>query len=372
MAEICFFLSHQPNPRFVKQINYFAESEGTNVTLLHFTRENLANLNNELHENVTVFSLPVISDGDYFSRIIIYLKAIRLVKDFIKKTSPQYMILNNIDMLILYKAVSMFIFGVRKPEIIMEISDLREFVFKTSLSARLLGNIEKHLYQRLVTKIITTSARFFEYHHSRFFNGPWFLLENKPLKKNLPAFQQDTAASNVVTVGIIGLLLRGEEYKTLFQVIRDLPGYRVEVWGKGKDQTVVENCALSNDNVVYYGPYNFFIDAARIYNSVDIIYCVYKTSEAPSNNSLALPNKLYEAMYFKTPIIASEGTYLGEIVKEKNIGYCVKSLDENSLLACLTDFKKNKNRFKQSFDKLSESAFLADEDYSELKKFIFS
>ena len=34
------------------------------------------------------------------------------------------------------------------------------------------------------------------------------------------------------------------------------------------------------------------------------------------NNKLALPNKLYEAMYFKVPIITSRHTFLGEIVKK--------------------------------------------------------
>lgn len=39
------------------------------------------------------------------------------------------------------------------------------------------------------------------------------------------------------------------------------------------------------------------------------------------------PNKIYESIYFETPIIVSEGCFLGEKVKKLNIGYTVNALN---------------------------------------------
>ena len=40
------------------------------------------------------------------------------------------------------------------------------------------------------------------------------------------------------------------------------------------------------------------------------------------------PNKLYEAMFFDTPIIVSPQTYIGKKVKSLNVGFEIDSYDE--------------------------------------------
>ena len=62
-------------------------------------------------------------------------------------------------------------------------------------------------------------------------------------------------------------------------------------------------------------------DKPEIYKDIDIINALY------GNESLevqtALPNKLYDAIVFKKPMIVSKGTYLSELVEKYKIGIAV-------------------------------------------------
>lgn len=67
-----------------------------------------------------------------------------------------------------------------------------------------------------------------------------------------------------------------------------------------------------------------------IYSEIDFVYSVYDSLQP--NVRLALPNKLYEGVLFKTPIIVSDNTYLSTLVCESKIGFKVNEL-------CFEDFK---------------------------------
>lgn len=57
----------------------------------------------------------------------------------------------------------------------------------------------------------------------------------------------------------------------------------------------------------------------------------------------AIPNRLYDALIFKKPIIASKGTFLGEVVEKNRLGIAVE-LNIQSI-------KKEVNNYVQNFDK---------------------
>ena len=45
----------------------------------------------------------------------------------------------------------------------------------------------------------------------------------------------------------------------------------------------------------------------------------------------AEPNKLYEAMYFETPIVVSAGTFLEKRVKTYGIGYAIDAMNDTEV-----------------------------------------
>jgi glycosyltransferase involved in cell wall biosynthesis len=94
----------------------------------------------------------------------------------------------------------------------------------------------------------------------------------------------------------------------------------------------------------------------------------YDTTNGSLNNKIALPNKLYEAMYFQVPIITSKGTYLGELVDEYGIGNIVKCCDKEELLNTMTSM--NTNIILKNFYELGDSLYLGDKDYEKLEEYM--
>lgn len=92
-------------------------------------------------------------------------------------------------------------------------------------------------------------------------------------------------------------------------------------------------------------------DKPQIYRDIDIINSLY--GDFSLEVTTAVPNRLYDALLFKKPIIVSKGTYLAEIVINKGIGIAVdiNNDDVNDLIVNYVksinynDFVKNANVF---------------------------
>ena len=95
-----FLLSHQPNPRIVKQLNFF--SSYFNITLIFFKRENLVNLNKIIDPRVTIISLQKIPDSKILTRLVTYIKSFFKLKRLFNKESFDYVMINNIDTFFLF------------------------------------------------------------------------------------------------------------------------------------------------------------------------------------------------------------------------------------------------------------------------------
>lgn len=82
----------------------------------------------------------------------------------------------------------------------------------------------------------------------------------------------------------------------------------------------------SYPNIVFHGLFKNPDDLPSIYASMDFCVCNYDITGV--NPRYAEPNKLYEAMFFDTPIIVSPQTYIGKKVKSLNVGFEIDSYDE--------------------------------------------
>lgn len=365
--KILFFLSHQPNPRFVKQINYLSRND-FDVTLYCFKRKTLADLNSSINEEVKIYDLGMIPNfSNPIKRISKYIYTVKKLKSIVKKKTYDFVILNNIDILLLY----LFSKSKSNTEIIIEISDLREYVFKNNLQSRFLRYLEEKLYKNYVDKLIVTSKKYYSYHYSGFFDGDVFVLENKLLSKELKLQDNNTkTASKKIRIGIVGLLLRKNEYVKLFETYKDNLNVEIHIHGTGEFEKLIEKYSEDYENIIYHGKYNAFLDTQRIYNSIDIIYLVYESNDKNKNNILALPNKLYESIFYKVPILCSKGTYLGEIVDKYKIGCQIDYLKDREIEEAVNKIKNNRNSFITNINRVPNEVFLADEDYKKLKKFL--
>ena len=362
---VLFIISHQPNPRFIKQINYFAQN-GFEVSVVYFYREYLADLNSNIDDKVNMHLLSTIENGQYFRRIGIYLKSMVQLKKLLEKIQPNKVILTNTDILLL------LIFNRIKrytKTIIMEISDMPSYTFSHSFIGKIQRFMDKIFLSRYVSKMIYTSPKFYDFYYRDKFKGDIFILENKPLKSMIPA-KLSKKKNDKVIIGIVGLLQYINPYKALFEAIQERDDVEVYIYGKGTYQSEIESYAKKYSNIKYFGAYNFFKDIASIYSSLDMVYISYDTTLGDKNMELALPNKLYEAMAFNVPIVATKDTYLAQRVDENKIGYVIECCNRKDILQSIERYGNEKDRFGLSFDKIDLNSYMADNDYKKLIEFI--
>lgn len=362
-TNLLFFISHQPNPRFIKQINYFSQN-GFTVSVIYFQRDYLTNLNDNINKEVKLYLLDKIENGKYIERIAIYLKCVFKLKFLLNIIKPNKIIITNIDLLFL-----LILNNVKEytDDIIMEISDLRSYTFNNNLTDKIQQLIDSVILDKYISKLILTSPKFYEFYYAKKFKGKYFILENKPLSTMLPE-KIEKRQNQKLIIGIVGLLLDGKPHKALFEYAKDKNNIEVHIYGKGIFEQQAKDYAKNYKNIKYFGEYDFFKDISKIYASLDILYMSYDTTQNDLNISLALPNKLYEAMYFGVPIITTKDTYLAQRVKEYNIGFTVECCNLNDIRDAI-NYLEESNICKKFYN-IASTDYIADSDYSQLIQFI--
>lgn len=366
-----FFLSHQPNPRFIKQINYLAESN--RVSVIYFSRSTLPDLNSNIAGGANCYSVGQIeSSGRYLSRLVSYAKAMGALWRCRRRVRTDVVIVNNIDVLLL--EVALRALTLRPARVVLEVSDLLQYVFARGMAAKLFRTIDQALVRLFVDRLIVTSRKYYDVYYATFFRGPQLELENKPLRKNVPPRVDRAAHGGRTIIGVVGLIYQAAPIQALFDAVKDDDSVEVQIYGRLYDaqnsKALIESYCARQRNIVFKGGYDFFKDAARIYGGLDLLYVSYDTADSMLNNRVALPNKLYEAMYFRVPIIASKGTYLAERVMAAGIGY---EIDCGSVAQIRDILKSHPGRvegFEQAFQALPPEAYFADDDYEVFSRFV--
>lgn len=130
-----------------------------------------------------------------------------------------------------------------------------------------------------------------------------------------------------LTIGFVGLVRYDNENKKLIDQFKNHDGYRLLYVGKKYiESTIEEYCKNEGIANVKFSEEFKNEDKPKIYEEIDIINAIYgnETYEVTT----ALPNKLYDCLIFKRPMIVSSGTYLAEVVEKYNLGIAVNKDDD--------------------------------------------
>ncbi len=111
-------------------------------------------------------------------------------------------------------------------------------------------------------------------------------------------------------------------------------GARLVVAGHGPDEATLVPLIRSSPAAQYLGtlPYE---EVLRWTASCHVVAALY--DPAIPNNRWTSPNKLFEAMMLKRPLLTNEGTSLGEFVREKGLGAVARYGDLESVAQALED-----------------------------------
>lgn len=127
---------------------------------------------------------------------------------------------------------------------------------------------------------------------------------------------------NPVSIGFVGSVRYQHENMQLIDSLKDNKKYELLFIG-----SIVNGCNLKSicedkkiRNVFFDGKFNN-IDKPKIYKNIDMINSIY--GNFSMEVTTAVPNRYYDALLFKKPIITSKGTYLSELVENRGLGISI-------------------------------------------------
>lgn len=326
------------------------EKNGIDYRVVYWNRDK--NGENSFFEKEIYFNLKCANGGNKLKKIVKMLKYALFIRGKLKN--------NDYDKAIILTTVP----GIFTFDILLlkykdkYIYDIRDFTNENNI---LYYFLEKKIIQNSFQTVISSPGfKYFlpkEYTYKIAHN---ISNESDKIECNKEIFKNDK-----VVIGFVGNI-RYEEENT--QLIKGLNGYNkfsFEFWGKINKDFSKEKILKENPEILFHGPYTN-VDKPFIYENIDFINAIYgnETLEVTT----ALPNRLYDALIFKKPILTSKGTYLGEIVEKNNIGIAVDFLNDD-LYDVISNYIHKFNEV-EFIDKCNELLSIYLDEQKELKRTI--
>lgn len=303
--------------------------QGVEVEVYGFTREaDNGSIRNSDYYNPIVIGHVLPS---YKTRIKTYYTAIkRLLK--LKKDENCVFYLFGLDIAIFFALLG------RKNKYIYEEADL----VYTYTSNKYVKSVYKFIDEYVIRKshlTAVTSEGFIKYHYGNKCPDNVIIVPNRLNKSVLDVFSnQIIKQRNKLTYGFVG----APRFKSIHNFIKvfceNFPDREFHVYG-GPIREDFEDLRRF-PNCIFHGKFSSPKDLPEIYSSIDLVLCTYDSEF--ENVQYAEPNKIYESIYFETPIIVSTNTFLAEKVKKLKIGYPVNALDDEEIKSFVNNlsFKK--------------------------------
>lgn len=203
---------------------------------------------------------------------------------------------------------------------------------------------EKKLFNRVLEKMIFSKSKMIVISSKGFkkwmpsINIPVYTVHNMPLdfeKYLLSDWRSDNCRIVIVYIGYVNYY---QVNTKLIDILRGNPKYALQYSGK-----IAASCPLKDyvgkdeTDVTFTGPYSND-DKAKLYKQIDMINAIYGSKSLLVTT--ALPNKLYDAVLYRKPIIAAKGTYLAEIVEAEGIGLAV-DMEKDDIISELNKYWDN-------------------------------
>lgn len=342
---IIFILYSIEQQRCHKRINEFID-HGYQVKVYAFSRKLSCK-----KCNYTGYDVEVIGE---FSNTVSYFKRIGIIRKGIKMVMKENRRYNGIFYLFNLDIASIAYWMIDKPYIYEE-SDLTHTYISNVLLRKGLDVLDKHIINRSLQTVFTSEG-FVKYHFKEFHPNNIWVIPNRlnPQVQEYPLIPKRKLMLEHIHFGFVGKI-RGKALANFTKVIAEyFPQHEMHFFGGCDDCNLpVFEPFRKYKNIFFHGPFLNPQDLGKVYSQVDIVISTY---DAHFDNVLyAEPNKIYEAIYFETPILVSVGTFLAEKVSKLGIGFDVDALNDEAvcrLVNGLTAEKiKDKVQHAASIDK---------------------
>jgi glycosyltransferase involved in cell wall biosynthesis len=339
---ITFVLGKFPNPRIKKRIEL--EKEIGTVSLICW---NMGGINYNFYEkDVEIYSIDVKANRtNPLKRIIPTLKFMNKSIKRLFELSPQILHVENIDML--FVSIVYYFLKSDKPKIIYEVADLHNLIVGESNTIvrkaikKCLRWAEKKMCKR-ISFLIITSERFYDVYYKQILNKEKVIF--MPNMPDLKAFNKFKKKDNgTFTIGFVGSIRYYDQMKLLIEASHNKEVNLIFAGFSHNKKFYLE--FEDRSDIDFIGQFDYDNDIAEIYSKLDCVYSVYDADD--NNVKVALPNKLYEAIYCELPIIVAKGTYLSEIVTEMGVGVSISHNSQEELEMVIDKLSKDTDFYNE-------------------------
>ena len=328
--KIVFFIHSIQVQRCIKRIEDFI-NHGFEVDVYGFDRKI------DIHSVSKLYTIKIIgtfrNTDSYISRMSMMYKAIVNTKKKYKNQNVLYYYFG-FDVGLLGTS-----FSLASKNYFFEESDLIHTKFRFNFLNSFLELIDKRIIQKSFETIFTSEG-FEKFHFGDNKLDNVTIIPNRVNKRILQCdkIEKQSFDINHLKFGLVG----GARYRSAVVfasvVAEFFPQHEFHFFGY-VTRFIDEFDKLKKfQNIYFHGVFANPDDLYKVYSQVDLVIATYDATSL--NVRFAEPNKLYDSIYFETPIIVSKDTFLSSKVDKLGIGFCVNALNQKELKSFIQKLKK--------------------------------
>lgn len=331
--KIVFIINSISAQRCIKRIEEFI-ANGYEVDVYGFSR------NMDIHikyENFIINQIGSFNNNTSFiNRMPILMKGIKGVLRKYKKNKDVIFYLFQLDIALVFRLLC------NNKRYFYEESDLMHTYINNSIIKLSLEYIDKRIIKESLISIFTSEG-FLNYHYGKEWPDNVYILPNKLNTRieKINSMPKQGIKYDKLKIGFVGF----PRYKSVINFIKvycsNFPNHEFHVFGELTETFKDEFDILSQyKNCFFHGGFNNPDDLPNIYSKIDLVLSTYDVEF--ENVRYAEPNKIYEAIYFNTPIIVSKGTFLEDKVNNLGIGFGVNACDESEIISFIKELNSTR------------------------------
>lgn len=318
--KIVFIINSIQNQRCTKRIQEFVDN-GYSVSAYGFNRKSV------VHIQPKDFFIKIIGE---FPNTMSYWRRLQLMIRGIYKVIRKH---RHEKVLFYYFGLDIALLSTflnNKPYIYEE-SDLAHTYIKNKFLFNILEKYDKKIVLKSFETAFTSEG-FYKYHFGNTKYSNISIIPNKINKQisDLPTYVKKKIDINKLVIAFVGGARFNSIYNFSKVYVENFPQHELHFFGNPISLHDKFESLKSYSNVFFHGPFKNPDDLPGIYSSIDLVLSTYDVDF--DNVRYAEPNKIYESIYFRTPIIVSKGTFLSHKVSKLNIGFSIDPLDEQEII----------------------------------------
>ena len=231
---------------------------------------------------------------------------------------------------------AIFAAKIKKKPIIYDIFDFyADMVPLPGPFTRIVAGLDKYLMRFVDMVIVVDPSRLKQISRERDVSTIIYNSPPEDLKIGAPLLEKKDGLFKIFYAGVLS---QKRDFKSLIDASVDLDDVMIEIAGYGYYESEMQELSMKRARTTYLGPimYDTVIEKTL---QADLLFAFYDPSVP--NNRYASPNKLFEAMMCRKPILVSDDTVMADIVREENCGIVVPYKDVGAIKRAILTLKND-------------------------------